>query len=73
MAHCAVGRWHSSFDWVGVCMEQFYQPAKTEGSLAFFGGLFVIAFIISLLVRIDIRRLRAQHEQIVYVSAAKES
>ncbi|BBW98684.1 hypothetical protein [Geobacillus subterraneus] len=54
-------------------MEQFYQPAKTEGSLAFFGGLFVIAFIISLLVRIDIRRLRAQHEQIVYVSAAKES
>ncbi|AEV17901.1 OFA family MFS transporter [Geobacillus sp. G4] len=44
-----------------------------EGSLAFFGGLFVIAFIISLLVRIDIRRLRAQHEQIAYVSAAKES
>ncbi|MFC0298834.1 L-lactate MFS transporter [Geobacillus jurassicus] len=44
-----------------------------EGSLAFFGGLFVIAFIISLLVRVDIRRLRAQHEQIAYVSAAKES
>lgn len=43
-----------------------------EGSLAFFGGLFVIAFIISLLVRVDIRRLRARHESIAYVSAAKE-
>ncbi|ANU25489.1 OFA family MFS transporter [Planococcus versutus] len=35
-----------------------------ESSLVFFAGLFVVALVISLVIRLDIRRLRAKNEKI---------
>ncbi|GCD84039.1 L-lactate MFS transporter [Parageobacillus thermoglucosidasius] len=43
-----------------------------EGSLTFFAGLFVIALIVSLLVRIDIRQLRGKSAQSIYPSMTEE-
>jgi MFS transporter, OFA family, oxalate/formate antiporter len=43
-----------------------------EGSLTFFAGLFVIALAASLLVRIDIRRLREKNAQSIYPSITEE-
>jgi MFS transporter, OFA family, oxalate/formate antiporter len=43
------------------------------GSLTFFAGLFVVALIASLLVRIDIRQLREKNAPSIYPSMAREN
>ncbi|MGB6407027.1 MAG: MFS transporter, partial [Planococcus donghaensis] len=51
-----------------------YMKDKTgsyEGSLMFFAGLFVVALVISLVIRLDIRRLRAKNAEMAVPANAE--